>query len=97
MDPILEIYYSHPDFWNAAMALLIFGGMARIAFWHNTEGMRVGAPLALGLGMLLTVAALVWIREKGHSVSDLGPWAAFILIEAILLLALNARRKSKQM
>ena len=97
MDPITDFYYANPGLWNAIIGILIFGGMARIAFWSNGNGLHVGGPLAAGLAMLLTVASLIWARENRRCIQELGPWAVLILVEAILLLAFNARRKSKQM
>ncbi len=97
MDPITNIYHANPGLWNAIIPLLIFFGMARIAFWRNQDGLFVGGPLAAGLGLLLTVALLIWAQENHRKIQEIGPWAAFILIQAILMLGMNARRKSKEM
>lgn len=96
MDPVLCFYHAHSGVCNAVMALLIFGGMARIAFWRNESGMQVGGPLALGLGLLLTGAILLWARENSRTLAELGPWALLVLLEAIVLMVFNARRKSKE-
>ena len=92
---IIEGFYSsHQGLCNTVILILVFGGMARIAFWREHDGLRVGGPLAIGLAALLTVAALTWARQEGRSVADLGPWAAFILVEAILIMGWAAFRKS---
>jgi len=77
--------------------LLVFGGMGRIAFWRDSDGMRVGGMLALGLALLLGLALITWARETGRGIINLGGWAVFILLEAIIILGLNAHRKSKNM
>ena len=97
MDPVLSFYHANSGVCNAVMALLIFGGMARIAFWRNEGGMQVGGPLALGLGLLLTGAILLWARENSRTLAELGPWALLVMLEAIVLMVFNARRKSKEM
>ena len=97
MDLLNDIYQASPTFWHVVMGLLVFGGMARIAFWSKSEGMRIGGPLALGLALMLTVALLLWAAENGRTILSLGPWAAFILIQAILLLIFNVRRKAKRL
>ena len=96
MNPARDLYQANPQFWNLVIALLIFGGMARIAFWRNDHGMRVGGPLAVGLMLLLTFALLVWADDNGWTIKKFGGWAAFIVTEAVLLLVLNAWRKSKR-
>jgi hypothetical protein len=52
MDPLKDVYEAQPGFWNFIIALLVFGGMARLAFWRDRFGMRVAAPLVVGLGLL---------------------------------------------
>ena len=97
MNMLSDIYRMNPGFWHTIILLLVFGGMARIAFWRDPDGMRVGGPLAVGLGLLLTIALLTWADEHRRRITELGPWAALILIQAILLLAFNARRKAKNL
>ena len=65
MNPLRDIYQANPGLWNLAIALLIFGGMARIAFWRKDVGMRVGGPLAVGLMLLLSFALLIWADDNG--------------------------------
>ena len=90
MDPLQAFYNANSGWCNVAIAVLVFGGMARIAFWRDSDGLRVGGLLAVGLGLLLAVALLAWASETGRSITDLGPWAAFILLEAIVIMGLNA-------
>ncbi len=87
-------YSQHEGLCNTIILILVFGGMGRVAFWREHDGLRVGGPLALGLAALLTVAALTWARQEGRSIVELGPWAAFILVEAILIMGWAALRKS---
>ena len=91
---IENFYGLHTGLCNAVVLLLVFGGMARIAFWREHDGLKVGGPLAVGLAGLLTVALLKWSRVEGRSIVELGPWAAFILVEAILIMGWAAFRKS---
>ena len=88
------LYSQHEGLCNTVILILVFGGMGRIAFWREHDGLRVGGPLAIGLAALLTVAALTWARQEGKSVADLGPWAAFIIVQAILIMGWAAFRKS---
>lgn len=91
---IEEFWANHQGLCNVIVLVLVFGGMGRIAFWREQDGLRVGGPLAVGLAALLTVATLTWARQEGKSVADLGPWAAFIIVEAILIMGWAALRKS---
>ena len=97
MDPIKDFYAANENLCNLVIALFVFGGMARIAFWRACDGMKVSWPLVTGLALLLSLSLLSWANENGRSITDLGPWAAFILLEALLLLVLNAHRKSEEM
>ncbi len=90
---IENLYDLHPGLFNSAILLLVFGGMARIAFWE-TDGLHVGGPLAIGLALLLTVALLKWARAEGRTITEFGPLAAFVVIEAILIMGWAAFRKS---
>ena len=91
----VESYYDlHSGLCNTIILLLVFGGMARLAFWREHDGLRVGGPLALGLAGLLTVALLKWSHVQGRSIVELGPWAVFILLEAILIMGWAALKKS---
>jgi len=97
MDPLQTFYSANSGWCNVAIAVLVFGGMARIAFWRDSDGLRVGGMLAVGLAFLLAVSLLAWASETGRSITDLGPWAAGLLLEAIIIMGLNARRKSKDL
>ena len=93
----IESWYDlHSGLCNAIILLLVFGGMARVAFWRDNDGLRVGGPLAMGLACLLTVAMLKWARQEGHTIVELGKYAAFILIEAIFVMGWAAFRKSSR-
>ena len=96
MDLLHDVYWANPSFWNVVIALLVFGGLGRIAFWSKTEGMRIGAPLAVGLALLLTVALLTWAEENHRCIQEYGPWAAIIVCQAILLLGWRAWTKSSR-
>ena len=95
MDPLKDVYDIQPGLWHVVIGLLVFGGMARLAFWRDRDGMRIAAPLVVGLALLLTVAILSWARENGRRIQELGPWAAIVLLQAVILLMTNARRKAK--
>ena len=87
-------YNQHPGLCNTIILILVFGGMARIAFWREHDGLHVGGPLAIGLALLLTVALLKWARAEGRTIDEFGPLAAFVVIEAILIMGWAAFRKS---
>ncbi len=92
---LVESFYAqHEGLCNVVILLLVFGGMARLAFWREHDGLRVGGPLAVGLACLLTVALLKWARVEGRTVTEFGPLAAFIVVEAILIMGWAAFRRS---
>lgn len=91
-----NFYAQHEALCNAAMLAAVFGGMARIAFWRDHDGLRVGGLLAVGLAALLTVAALKWATREGRTITEFGPLAALILCEAILLLGWRAFTNSSK-
>ena len=97
MNILSDVYGGSPDFWHLVMALLIFGGIGRIAFWRERDGLRVGGMLATGLALMLTIALLTWAAENHRRIEEFGPWAAFMVIWAIIIMALSAHRKSKQL
>ena len=93
---LVETFYdAHTGLCNTAILLLVFGGMSRIAFWRKHDGLHVGGPLALGLALLLTVALLKWARVEGRTIDEFGPMAAFVVVEAILIMGWAAFRKSQ--
>lgn len=89
-----SIYLQHQGLCHAIILVLVFGGMARLAFWREHDGLHVGGPLAVGLGLLLTVAALQWAREEGRRIAELGPLAVLVLVQVVLIMAWAAFRKS---
>jgi len=89
-----QCYTRHYELCNAVILVLVFGGMARIAFWRDEDGLKVGGPLAAGLALLLTVAMLKWTRAEGRTITELGPLAALIIVQAILTMGWAAFRKS---
>ena len=89
-----SLYFAHQGLCNTVILALVFGGMARVAFWRERDGLRVGGPLALGLALLLTLAALQWSREEGRRVAELGPMAALVIVQAVLIMSWAALRKS---
>lgn len=93
---IEQLYAQHQGLWTSVILILVFGGLARIAFWREQDGLRVGGPLAIGLALLLTLALLKWAAQNARTLSELGPWAAFVIVEAILIMAWAAFRKSSR-
>jgi len=91
---IETLYSTHTGLCNMVILILVFGGMGRVAFWRDHEGLHVGGPLAVGLALLLTVAMLQWARAEHRTIIEFGPWAAFLLAEAVIILGWHAFRKS---
>lgn len=96
MDFLNSTYFQNPGLYNVIIGILIFYGLGRIAFWRNADGLHVGGPLAVGLGLLLTVAIVTWAHDNGRVIQELGPLAAGLLIGAVITLGINAFRKSGQ-
>ena len=94
MEFLQRTYYQNPGLYNIIIAGFIFYGLGRIAFWQKDKGLQVGGPLALGLAGLLTIALIVWADENGRRISEFGPWAAGIVIGAIITLGLQGFRKA---
>ncbi len=92
---ILQVYREHQGACHLIIFLVLFGGMGRIAFWSRTDGLRVGGMLALGLALLLSVALITWADETGRRISEVGPWAAFLVAQAILILGWRTFTKSR--
>jgi len=80
--------------WRAPFQFAIQTVMARIAFRREHDGLWVGGSPAVGFAGLLTVALLKWSRTEGRTIVELGPWAAFVVVEAILIVGWVAFRKS---
>lgn len=97
MDFLRETYYQSPSFYNCIIGLLIFGGIGRVAYWRDQDGLRVGGPLAVGLALLLTLAILIWADENGRTIQEFGPYAAGLVVGAIIITGINALRKGGQL
>ena len=94
---LVEAWYDqHAGLCNVVILLLVFGGMARVAFWREQDGLKVGGPLAFGLAGLLTVALLKWSHANGRTIMEFGPLAVFVVVEAILIMGWAAFRKSSR-
>ena len=96
MNPLTNFYSANQGLCNMAIALLIFGGMARVAFWRDHDGLRVGGPLAVGLGLLLALGFVLWADENRRRITEIGPWGAWLLAQALLLLGMNTWSKSRR-
>lgn len=94
MDFLHQTYFEHPGLYNVLIGGLVFFGLGRVAFWRDYDGMRVGGPLAIGLAALLTVALIVWAAENGRQIQEFGPWAAGIVVGAIITLGWQGFRKA---
>lgn len=94
MDFLRETYYQNPGLYNCVIGLLIFGGLGRIAFWRDGEGLSIGGPLAVGLAILLTLAIMIWADENHRVIQEFGPWAAGIVAGAIITLGWQGFRKA---
>ena len=68
---------------------------SRLQKSEKEEGLRIGAPLAIRLALLLRVSLLTCAEENRRCIQEWGPWAAFIVCQAILLLGWLAWTKSK--
>ena len=97
MTPILDFYRANSGVCNVVIALLVFAGVARIAFWRERDGTRMAGPLILGLGLLLALGLAIWAEEHGRDISACGPWALFLLIQAVLLTGFNFWRRTRDM
>ena len=97
MEFLNQTYFQNPGLCNLVIAALVFYGLARVAFWRDEDGLRVGGPLAVGLAGLLTIALLVWADENGRTIQEFGPWAAGIVVGAILTLGVQGFRKAARL
>ena len=97
MDFLHDTYFKNPSLYNVIIGLLIFGGLGRIAFWRNEDGMRVGGMLAAGLALLLTIAIIIWADENGRRISEYGSYAAGLVTMAIIILGWRAFTKSREL
>lgn len=97
MSSLIQHYREYAGYWNLAIASLVFAGVARIAFWRERDGTRMAGPLILGLGLLLALGLAIWAEEHGRDIDACGPWALFLLIQAVLLTGFNFWRKTRNM
>ena len=97
MRDLLDIYFENQSWAHIGMGLLIFGGLGRIAFWREHDGLRVGGPLAAGLALLLTIALLLWADENGRGIHEFGAFAAGLVVMAIAILGYRAFTKSGEL
>ena len=95
MELLQRTYYQNPDLFHIVMGLLVFGGLGRIAFWREQDGLRVGGPLAAGLALLLTIAIVLWADEHGRRIQEFGAFAAGLVVMAIGILGWRAFTKSR--
>jgi hypothetical protein len=97
VDILKDIYYPNQGLCHFVIGLLVFGGLGRIAFWRNEDGLRVGGMLAAGLALLLTIAIIIWASENGRAISEYGPFAASLVTLAILIMGYRAFTKSREL
>jgi len=97
MDIIKDLYYPNQGLCHFAIGLLVFGGLGRIAFWRDDDGLRVGGMLAVGLALLLTIAIIIWADENGRRISEWGHFAAGLVTMSILMLGWRAFTKSRDL
>ena len=97
MDILNDLYYPNQGLCHFVIGLLVFGGLGRIAFWRNEDGLRVGGMLALGLALLLTIAIIIWANENGRVISEWGLFAAGLVTMAIIIMGFRAFTKSREL
>lgn len=97
MDILNDFYYPNQGLCHFVIGLLVFGGLGRIAFWRNEDGLRVGGMLATGLALLLTIAIIIWAGENGRAISEFGPFAAGMVVMGIFIMGFRAFTKSREL
>jgi hypothetical protein len=97
MDVLGDFYYPNQGLCHFVIGLLVFGGLGRIAFWRDSDGLRVGGMLATGLALLLTIAIIIWAGDNGRAISELGPFAAGLLVASVGILGFRAFTKSREL
>lgn len=95
MDILTDYYLAHQGMAHLVIGLLIFGGLGRIAFWREHDGLNVGGPLAVGLALLLTVAIILWADENGRRIQEFGSFAAGLVVMAVGILGWRAFTNSR--
>jgi hypothetical protein len=97
MNILNDLYYPNQGLCHFVIGLLVFGGLGRIAFWRNEDGLRVGGMLATGLALLLTIAIIIWASDNGRAISEFGPFAAGMVVMAIFIMGFRAFTKSREL
>lgn len=95
MDCLYNFYFTHSSYIDTLVILAIFLGVASIAFWRRNTGLMTSGPLVVGLAFLLTISLIWWAGEHNYRMLDFGPIAAFILVEAVVILIINAAVRSR--
>ena len=95
MHSLYDFYFTHSSYIDTLVCLAIFLGVASIAFGRRGSGFMDSGPLVVGLGFLLTISLIWWADEHNYKMVDFGPLAAFILVEAVVILVINAAVRSR--
>ena len=95
MNSLYDFYLTNASTIDTLICLAIFIGAARIAFWDRHQGFRLSGPLVVGLACLLTISLIWWAGEHDYRIIDLGPLAAFIVIQTVVILIINAAVRSR--
>ena len=95
MQSLYEFYLTNSSIIDALVCLAIFLGVARIAFWDRHTGFQLSGPLVLGLACLLAISLISWASEHDYGLIDFGPIAAFIIVEAVVILIINAAVRTR--
>ena len=95
MYSLYDFYFTHSSYIDAIVCFAIFLGTGGIAFWRRDSDFMASGPLVVGLGFLLTISLIWWADEHNYRMVDFGPLAAFILVEAVVILVINAAVRSR--
>ncbi|MFC1735519.1 hypothetical protein ACFL1X_05340 [Candidatus Hydrogenedentota bacterium] len=95
MNSPYDFYLTHSALVDTLVCLAIFVGVARIAFWRRETGFRISGPLVVGLACLLSISLISWAGEHDYRMIDFGPLAVFIVVEAVVILIINAAVRSR--
>lgn len=95
MRSLYSFYFAHASFLDTLICLALFLGVAKLAFWRRGTGFHVSGSLVVGMTLLLTVSLIWWAGEHGYRMLDLGPLAAFVVVEAVVVLIINFAVRSR--